>query len=444
MTAIGPAVISMRSTELMQRSAFSVSLRAALTLTAVALFASGAFAGETVLYRFTGGSDGGTPNGPLITDNPGNLYGTTLYGGRYGYGSVFRLAPPPSPGKMWTETVLYSFLGGIDGSSPSAGLVADSVGNLYGTAPGGGRFNTGVVYRLSPPRGHGSAWKQTVIFTFDHHRGDGNPAAGLIFDGAGNLYGSSVNGGAAHRGTIFELVPGARGREWSMSTLYTFGPCSICGAPSNGLAFDPSGALYGLTTAQIVGSPDVAFRLTPPATKGGAWTYADLHDFGGQGDGDIPVDSPTLDSIGNIYGTTESGGIGQCQGGGCGTVFELSPPAQPGGAWTEKLLYIFTGGVDGGAPLSTLIMDATGNLYGTTVDGGEHAYGTAFELVRGHAGKWTERVLHSFATGGDGQTPQSGMLFGKDGALYGTTPFGGAAQGKCAPHGCGTIYRIAP
>jgi uncharacterized repeat protein (TIGR03803 family) len=429
----------------MQRSAFSVSLRAALAVVAVALFASSASASESVLYAFTGGADGGTPNGPPIADGSGNLYGTTLYGGRYGYGAVFRLAPPTAPGKAWTETVLYSFLGGLDGSGPSASLVADSLGNLYGTTPGGGRFGTGVAYRLSPPSKHGGAWTETVIFAFDHRRGDGNPGF-LIFDKAGNLYGSSGNAGPARRGDVFELTPGARDRAWTESVLYTFGPCTTCGAPSNGLTFDRYGALYSLTTAQIVGSADSAFQLTPPPSKGASWTYSDLHDFGGgQGDGDIPVDAPTLDSSGNIYGTTESGGIGQCQGGGCGIVFELSPPARQGGAWKETLLHVFTGGADGGSPLSTLIMDAAGNLYGTTIDGGTHAKGTAFELVRGHSGNWTERVLHSFAAGRDGQYPETGSVFGKDGALYGTTPFGGAApHGKCAPHGCGIVYRIAP
>lgn len=427
----------------MRRSAFSVRLTVVLAVVAVALFASGASASESVLYAFTGGADGGTPNGPPIADASGNLYGTTLYGGQYGYGAVFRLAPPTTPGKKWTETVLYSFLGGLDGSGPSASLVADSLGNLYGTTPGGGRFGTGVAYRLSPPSKRGGAWTETVIFAFDHRRGDGNPGF-LIFDGAGNLYGSSGNAGPARRGNVFELTPGARGRAWSENVLYTFGPCTVCGAPSNGLTFDRNGALYGLTTAQIVGSADSAFQLTPPASKGASWTYADLHDFSGQSDGDIPVDAPTLDSSGNIYGTTESGGIGQCQGGGCGTVFELSPPAHRGGTWKETLLHVFTGAADGGAPLSTLIIDATGNLYGTTVDGGAHLKGAAFELIRS-GGKWNERVLHSFGAGGDGQYPGSGLAFGKGGALYGTTPFGGTIpRGKCAPHGCGMVYRIVP
>lgn len=424
----------------MRRSAPWFGTRAAIaTAVSCLLLASGAFArSETVLHGFTGGLDGGSPNGPLIVDASGNLYGTATTGGRYGYGVVFRFEPPATPSNPWTERVLYNFLGGLDGNIPSAALVMDASGNLYGTTPGGGRFNGGEVYRLSPPHQKGGVWRQSVLYSFDRRRGDGSPASALALDGAGYLYGSCDNGGAGGRGFIYRLTPNADGKPWNRDVLYTFAPCSVCGVPSNGMTLRGE-ILYGFTTFQVVGNPDVAFSLAPPPKRGGAWTFSDLHDFGGPGDGDIPVSVPLFDAAGNLYGTTESGGIGQCQGGGCGTVFELSPPTQHGGAWTETLLYTFTGGADGGASLSSLVADVAGNLYGTTVDGGARARGTAFELMRASGGAWSERVVHSFAGGLDGEYPQSGMTFGKDGALYGTTAFGGLAPRR---QGFGSLYRI--
>jgi hypothetical protein len=297
------------------------------------------------------------------------------------------------------------------------------------------------VYRVSPPRKRGGAWEQTVLHSFDYHKGDGPPASALTLDGSGNIYGSSQSGGPAHRGAIFELSPGRSRGQWVERLLYTFGPCNLCGVPSNGMALR-SGVLYGFTSFQVVGSADVAFSVAPPA-HGSVWTFTDLHDFGGTGDGDIPVSVPLFDTAGNVYGTTESGGIGQCQGGGCGVAFELLPPAHGHGSWTETVLYTFTGAADGGAPLSSLVADAAGNLYGTTVDGGAHASGTAFELVHGGSRTWTEHVIHSFGAGSDGQFPTSGMIFGKGGALYGTTSVGGILSHlQQSAHGYGTLYSI--
>jgi uncharacterized repeat protein (TIGR03803 family) len=408
-----------------------IALLAVLCLLARATAADAA-ALETVLHTFDG-LDGEVPNGNLVADGAGNLYGTTVYGSRWGYGTVFELSPPPTPGKPWTERVIYAFFGGLDGS-----------GSGYGASASGGRFGGGVAYRLSPPRsGHGR-WTQRVLHAFAGSPGDASPGAGLTFDSAGNLYGVAPGGGPKRCGTVFQLAPPARaGAAWSERTIYRFSNCTGRGQPSNGLTYY-RGAIYGMTTFQVVGCVCSVFRLSPPPNAAGSWTYADLHDFGGPGDGDLPADAPTFDVAGNLYGTTESGGLGSCLGGGCGVVFRLSPRASGSGAWTEALLYAFSGGADGGAPLSSLSFDARGALYGTTVAGGTHQRGTVFRLAPQPGGTWTESVLHSFAGGSDGRGPQSGVLI-RSGVLYGTTPFGGVQpRSTCPDKECGTVYDVVP
>lgn len=426
----------------MKRTAFStcislVSLVYALTCASVASAAT-----EAVLHTFSG-SDGATPNGVLVADRSGNLFGITAYGSRWGYGTIFELSPPPAPAMSWTGRVIYTFGGGLDGSGSPFGLAIDSAGNLFGANQSGGRFGGGVAYELSPPRSQGDRWTFRVLHAFGGAH-DATLLARLTLDSAGNLYGPTAAGGPNGCGAVIELSrAGSPNGAWSETTIYRFSNCNGRGRPANALTYY-RGELYGMTDFQVVDAPCSAFRLTPPSSGTGAWTYADLHDFGSAGDGDLPADAPAFDAAGNLYGTTESGGLGTCLGGGCGTVFRLAPPREGNGKWNETLLYEFTGGTDGGSPLSSISVDSTGRLYGTTAVGGADRHGTVFALEPQRGGTWRESVLHSFAGGADGAAPEAGMLL-MSGALYGTTPFGGHHLSRaCYANQCGTVYEVDP
>ena len=328
---------------------------------------------ETPLHQF-GAADGRAPYGRLIADANGNLYGTTALGGALGKGNVFELANGGSTG-IWTETVLYTFTGGSDGSQPYGGLIFDAAGNLYGTTLAGGASKFGTVYQLTPPAGGTGNWTQTVLHSFTGG-GDGKaPQSDLILDHAGNLYGTTTKGGFPAIGVVFEL--------------------------------------------------------TPPATPGGAWTETVLHRFPAK-DGDSPRASVIMDSKGALYGTLANGGAS-----GAGAVFRLVPPARPGGAWSAKTIYTFTGGVDGFGPLSRLVL-WKGNVYGTTVTGGASGVGTVFELrpSANHQAPWTETVLHSFGCMSDGCYPWAGLIMDASGSFYGTTQFGGL------PANGGTVFKL--
>lgn len=417
---------------------------------------------EQVLYAFQGGNDGGTPGGGLIFDSAGNLYGTTVQGGgsaacdqipNTGCGTVFELSPNGSGG--WTETILYSFQGGSDGEFPSSGLIFDHSGNLYGTTGAGGADNTGTVFELSP-NSHGG-WTETVLYAFGDSP-DGADPQGLIFDGSGNLYGATAFGGQPECGpdgddtcgTVFELSPNGSG-GWKETIIYSFPSGNSDGAfPNGGLIFDQTGNLYGTSQGGGLGTCTsrlgcgTAFELSPSGS--GVWTETVLHSFGtGNSDGWGPEAGLIFDQSGNLYGTTEVGGSENCNYAGCGTVFELSPNGS--GGWTDTTLYSFKGASDGSLPTTGLIFDKTGNLYGTTPDGGDTACnsglgcGTAFELSPNGSGGWTELPLYSFQGGSDGQYPSSGVIFDQSGHLYGTTAEGGGT-GCEQSFGCGVAFEV--
>jgi uncharacterized repeat protein (TIGR03803 family) len=345
------------------------------------------------------------------------------------------------------EKVLHSF-NGLDGVDPSASLIFDAAGNLYGTAAGGGPSlancypdgGCGIVFELTPePNG---IWNEKVLHSFQHNRRDGHdPEADLIFDAAGNLYGTTFSGGfyggggCAHcGGTVFQLTPGAHG-QWEQKLLHSFNPRGG-GGPSPGarVIFDKTGNLYGTTFEGGARDLGTVFELMPAA--GGGWTEKVLHNFTGRGvDGNAPYASLIFDAAGNLYGTTSRGGRHSA-----GTVFQLTPGAD--GKWTEKVLHSFNGW-DGSQPFANLIFDAAGNLYGTTFSGGAsgtgcegQGCGTVFELAPAGNGKWKEKVLHSF-NGTDGWQPRAGLIFDTAGNLYGTTGAGGA-------EGVGTVFEITP
>jgi hypothetical protein len=396
---------------------------------------------ESVLYAFQGGNDGYFPESyALILDKAGNLYGVTPFGGGGdcptnvypGCGVIFQLAPPAQPGGAWTENVIWRFAGGTDGGIPG-GLFVQG-GKLLGETLVGGDGNClggcGYIYELIPPTSLGGTWSKTLLYEF--------PAAAeecgiTASDTAGNFYG--VNGIASANGSVCKVAPPARtGGTWTVTTLYTFKGV----APDNSI-----------------------------------------------GDGSSPL-AVTFDTEGNLRGTTASGGFCQpFQGGSCfGTVFELSPPSQSGGAWQETAIFRFspadgspTSGVvigkDGALygityiegyelvgsvltrisgtlpePSGGLILDASGNAYGTTGGGGEFDDGTVYRLTppEGGSTSWTQTILHNFAGGTDGWNPIAPLTLSPSGALYGTAMIGGnqGCQLGLRSVGCGVVFEVTP
>jgi len=344
-----------------------------------------AWSAEDVLYAFQGGNDGLGPEGRLIMDGAGNLYGITNAGGGgtgcpggIGCGTIFELAPDG------TESVKYAFAGGSDGAGPDGGLVADGAGNFFGITSLGGNTNYGTVFEYS------SGGVESVLYRFKGGESDGfEPVGDLAIDKKGNLYGTTWFGGGGVAcgsggcGTVFKLTPGG-----SESVLYAF--------------------------------------------QGGT-------------DGEQPLGGVIRDRNGNLYGTTSEGGNigGNCSDpAGCGTVFKVEPNG------TESVLYAFQAGNDGGQPVAGLLLDAAGNLYGTTLAGGNGVNcpegslgcGTVFKL----APDGSETVLYAFKGGSDGQFPESALIMDKAGNLYGTTHAGGSGGCKGDGGGCGTVFKVAP
>ncbi len=350
----------------------SIQLMATLAIFAVALFATStrAAAQEKVLHVFLDDLvDGTTPQAGLIFDAAGNLYGTTVGGGPTGDGTVFELSP--AGGGNWTEKVLWNFGNGADGAEPVAGLIFDAAGNLYGTTSLGGTSNSGIVFELMP--GAGGTWTEKVLHNFNYNDGD-EPAAGLIFDAAGNLYGTTYEGGLDF-GVVFELSPGAGG-SWTEKVLYSFsGEPTDAASPQAGLIFDITGNLYGTTKFGGTSGAGAVFELSPAG--GGTWTEKVLWSFGNGADGGSPVAGVIFDATGNLYGTTSAGGTFSDGG----TLFKLSPAGDGGGGtWTEQVLHNFGNGTDGSSPQAGLVLDGAGNLYGTTYNGGSYGGGTVFRF----------------------------------------------------------------
>ncbi len=417
----------------MRGKKFSIGLGTALTIFTMTLLVTSTWAAthESVSHSFNNnGTDGANPYASLAVDGAGNFYGTTVEGGIHNLGTVFELSPREGGG--WTERVLHSFGHGTDGTGPYANLVIDAAGNLYGTTQLGGIHNSGTVFELSPEEGGG--WTETVLHSFNDNGVDGSyPLAGLIFDAAGNLYGMTQQGGMSscdgkNCGTVFELSP-RQGGGWTETVLHNFNNNGRDGVnPQAGLIIDDAGNLYGTTYRGGIHNSGTAFELSPQ--QGGSWTETVLHSFGHGSDGITPDANLTIDAAGNLYGTTYNGGIH-----GRGIAFELTP--REGGGWTETVLHSFGNGSDGANPYAGLIIDANGNLYGTTLAGGIHTAGTAFELSPRQGGGWTETILHSFGNGTDGNSPYAGLIFDAAGNLYGTTLEGGI-------HSYGVVFEITP
>jgi len=422
---------------------------------------AGAQTDFAILHQFQGNPagcinrcDGAFPQARLIMDGAGNLYGTTFAGGNNGFGTVFELVPPSQIiNRGWTEFPLYSFCqqsGCADGKNPQAGLITDGT-NLYGTTVNGGSNNLGTVFKFAPANG---AWTPTVLYSFaggSKNCGgvvDGsNPWADLIMDLAGNLYGTTNQGGSNQFGTVFKLTftpTPPKGGVWDFCTLHGFAGGSDGGYPAAGLIFD-AGELYGTTTGSA--NSGTVFNLAP---SGGTWTSYNFFcpmsgSQSGCVNGRFPYAGLMMGGSGNLYGTTLNGGSSpNCsRPDGCGTVFELTP--QRGSAWTPTVLYSFcsqSGCADGSNSYAGLIMDGAGNLYGTTILGGSQNAGTVFKLAPS-GGAWTPTVLHNFCSESgcaDGASPYAGLIYDKaSGTLYGTTMNGGASS---CQGGCGVVFAV--
>jgi uncharacterized repeat protein (TIGR03803 family) len=396
----------------------AMKLFLSLTLFTLAAIANVRAQTEKVLYIFTGGADGGTPYAGLIADSKGNFYGTTNGGGSptCGCGTVFELSPGSNG--SWTEKVLYSFLGGEDGTGPYGGLIFDGKGNLYGTTIEGGSYGLGTVFELTP--GTNGIWTEKVLHSFNVTDG-ALPYGGVVQDSAGNLYGSTYSGGVYLAGTVYELTPGSNG-YWKEKVLYSFTGVNDGSAPESPLIFDGAGNLYG--TTPYAGPNDYGSVFELMHGSNGNWTLKTIYAFTGVS-GLSSSSGLVFDSTGDLYGTTQT------------TAFELTPGSN--GTWTEKTLHGFTGGADDGASAySGLIFDKAGHLYGATSLGGLH-HGTVFELKPGANGSWSEKILHRFAAGADdGSFPLFGnLVVDSSGNLYGTTIEGG-------PSDTGVVYEITP
>lgn len=398
------------------------------------LFCAAAFAQSTeaVLYSFGAyPTDGTGPSGGPLFDTSGNIFGVTTAGGSFcqangGCGTVFELSPSVTG---WTESVLYNFcpIGGVcaDGANPSAGLTIDPAGNLYGTTSVGGSSGDGTVFRLSPPNGGGS-WTETVLWNFAEGKpGNGqSPQYGrLNMDASGNLYGTTLAGGKSNLGTVFELSPTGNG-AYTFSILHSFRGGRDGSNPAYGVSFDASGNLYGTTYYGGSANAGVVFGLTH---ANGVWKETVLYHFDGKTAAN-PVSNVSVGESGDLYGTFEQGGMGECAFGTCGGVFELKPQT---GSGYKASSFLFDG-QDGGNPMAGVLLDEKAmTVYGTTSGG--TGRGNVFKLQ----GK-NETVLYSFCSinnCADGSTPSYGVLVEHQGLLYGETDSGGT-------YNAGVVYSL--
>ena len=380
---------------------------------------------ELVLYSFSGYTDGGDPAADLIADSSGTLYGTTVVGGQYACGTVFKLAPAKKP--PWNETVVYSFDCYGHGKNPYGGVMFDAGGNLDGTTVSGGAGSCGstgcgLVFQLA-------ASGETVLHDFTGGDDGFGPGGGVAIDKTGNLFGTTPDGGASSAGIVYGISRSHAGWRETVIHAFTGGTGGSVGSLGR-LLIDASGDLFGVTEEGGAGSNGTVFELS---RRNGHRQFTTLYAFRGTPDAASPYGGLVADASGDLFGTTYYGGSANA-----GAVFEL---VRSGKAhYRERVIYSFKGGADGSNPTSTLVLGVSGELYGTTSNGGgscgtsSYGCGVAFAL---DPKTKKERVLHAFGSGNDGQHPYYGLLLGKNGALYGTTAAGGNS-------GQGVVFEVKP
>ena len=390
-----------------------------------------------VLHNFAGGDDGGEPRTGVVIDRAGNLYGTS-WGGTSGYnGHVFKMT---HSGSSWTFTPLHEF-GGSEGIEP-VGITIGPDGNLYGVNLYGGGMGCegngcGTVFKVSPPAQScadlNCPWPATVLYTFGGGSDGSYPwMDGVISDQEGNLYGTTSSSGGGGLGVAYELTHA--GGTWTFNLLHTFvGYPGDGGYPTAPLMLDNAGNLYGTTSLGGTANLGTVFQLSPSPS---GWNETVLWSFPGTLDGWQPAGGVVFDSAGSLYGTTNRGGNERssedCDGIGCGTVFELSPA---GGGWTETVLHSFDLSNGDAWPYAGLTPDAAGNFYGTTAGYYPHSNGNVFKLTPSN-GSWVYTSVHEFQEY-DGMYPASTVAIDEDGNLYGTTTYGGA-------YGYGVVWELTP
>src|SRR5215475_12288748 len=325
---------------------------------------------HTVLYNFTGGADGGEPYKGVTLDSHGNLYGTAVTGGgggcEGGCGVLYKLT---KTGSTWTQSVIHTFTGGTDGSGPGSPVAIDKQGNIYGTTPTGGANGVGVVYQMKP---NGSGWTFKVIHAFTGGTdGSGGSAGRFFIDTAGNLFNVCTTGGAQGFGVVYEISPNQG--KWKFTTLYAFKDQPDGASPYGGVVFDKAGNLYG--TTYYAGAHDLGtvYKLT---RTGATWTESVLYSFKGGMDGASPISSLVADTAGNFYGTTSEGGATSC---GCGVIYKLAKNAS--GKYTESVVYRFPGQPSAGFAYNGMINGKAGSLYGATVHGGNGNDGAVYQFT---------------------------------------------------------------
>ena len=443
---------------------FALSCVAAWTVSATLGANAAATTGwsEHVLLTFDNGN-GALPDGNLVRDRSGALYGTAMFGGSQasGSGTVFKLTPPATGRTTWGRTEIYTFHHGADGAFPMAGVIFGPNGVLYGTTWQGGvgcyPYGCGVVFALIPPAPGQIRWTFETLHSFSGLHGDGlSPVAALLRDANGVLYGTTTGGGDASCvsyafsgcGTVYELIPPSRGRiAWTERILHRFtGRGSDGIVPLSELIADRSGNLFGTTLAGggVGLKAGTAYELVAPHLGVPAWTESSLHSFSGLLDGST-LRSGLVAYRGRLYGTTYAGGPNCVPYGGCGVIFSLTPPRDGVGAWTETTVHAFDG-LDGADSYSSLIV-ACDALEGTTNTGGiagsTYGFGLVFRLAISATDPtgWSERVLYTFAGGPDGKFPVAGLVSDGEGRFFGAAQDGGT---DLYYGGFGTVFEVVP
>jgi len=381
-------------------------------------------------------------------------------------GTVFQLSPPAQKGGAWTETLIYQFQGkgSNDASVPNGGLIRDAAGNLYGVTAYGGtgdcvllgvKAGCGTVYKLSPPKQKGGAWTETVLYSFPTIRQGYLPNGNLVFDSAGNLYGATTFGGSkgttcdkfygGQCGTVFELSPPkTKGGKWTEKVLHSFASGTDGANPGGGLVLDSKGAVYGTTPMggnQLCNFGNgkigcgIAFELVPPTKKGGVWTEKFLHRFTDGNDGAGPAMGMVFDADSSLFGAAGGGAKGG------GVIFRLA--AVSGGRWKETAVYEFSSNTYGYGPAVSFV-DSSGNLYGTTYSVPDSYSGSVFRLMppTQKSKPWAMSFLYEFTGPPDGIGPSPYLVRDKSGDFYGATQYGGS--GTCGSGGCGTVFELRP